>query len=141
MQYCPNIDFPKVEMPRSVTLATLSNVSVGQLVTAKAKVVHLSPIKVLPSKKLRMNQAHLVDPSGTIRTVLWEQFVSAVAEGNTYVFSNIRVKKENQFTDEIYVKTAKTGTKITLSNPFTEILPITAENRMNRTLQHSQVKF
>ena len=82
-----------------------------------------------------------MDPSGTIRTVLWEQFVSAVAEGNTYVFSNIRVKKDNQFTDEIYVKTAKTGTKITPSNPFTEILPITAENRMNRTLQHSQVKF
>ena len=81
-----------------------------------------------------------MDPSGTIRTVLWEPFVSAVAEGNTYVFSNIRVKKDNH-TDEIYVKTAKTGTKITPSGPFTEILPITAENRMNRTLQHSQVKF
>lgn len=47
VQYYPNIDFPKVEIPSSVTLATLSNVSVGQLVTAKAKVVHLSPIKVL----------------------------------------------------------------------------------------------
>ena len=66
VQYYPNIDFPKVEIPSSVTLATLSNVSVGKLVTVKAKVVHLSPIKVLQSKKLRMNQAHLVDPSGTI---------------------------------------------------------------------------
>lgn len=28
-QYYPNIDFPKVEIPSSVTLATLSNVSVG----------------------------------------------------------------------------------------------------------------
>ena len=46
-QYYPNIDFPKVEIPSSVTLATLSNVSVRQLVTAKEKVVHLSPIKVL----------------------------------------------------------------------------------------------
>ena len=125
VQYCPNIDFPKVEMPSSVTLATLSNVSVGQLVTVKAKVVHLSPIKVLQSKKLRMNQAHLVNPSGTIQTVLWEEFVSAVAEGNTYVFSDIRVKKDNH-TDEIYVKTVKTATKITPSDPFTEILPITA---------------
>ena len=85
VQYCPNIDFPKVEMPSSVTLATLSNVSVGQLVTVKAKVVHLSPIKVLQSKKLRMNQAHLVDPSGTIRIVLWEEFrVQLQREIHTY---------------------------------------------------------
>ena len=134
VQYYPNIDFPKLEIPSSVTLATLSNVSVGQLVTVKAKVVHLSPIKVLQSKKLRMNQAHLVDPSGTIRIVLWEEFVSAVAEGNTYIFSDIRVKKDNH-TNEIYVNTAKTGTKITASDPFTEILPITAEkpNEHNST--------
>ena len=56
-----------------------------------------------------MNQAHLVDPSGTIRIVLWEEFVSAVAEGNTYIFSDIRVKKDNH-TNEIYVNTTKTGT-------------------------------
>ena len=81
-----------------------------------------------------MNQVHLVDPSGTIQTVLWEEFVSAVAEGNTYVFSDIRVKKDNH-TDKIYVKTAKTATKITPSDPFTEILPITAEkpNEQNTT--------
>ena len=136
VQYYPNIDFQKVEIPSSVTLATLSNVSVGQLVTVKAKVVHLSPIKVLQSKKLRMNQAHLVDPSGTIRIVLWEEFVSAVAEGNTYIFSDIRVKKDNHtIYDEIYVNTAKTGTKITPSDPFTEILHITAEkaNEHNST--------
>ena len=29
VQYYPNIDFQKVEIPSSVTLATLSNVSVG----------------------------------------------------------------------------------------------------------------
>ena len=67
-----------------------------------------------------------MDPSGTIRIVLWEQFVSAVAERNTYVFSDIRVKNDNH-TNDIYVNTAKTGTKITPSDPFTEILPITAE--------------
>lgn len=37
VQYYPNIDFPKVEIPSSVTLATLSNVSVGHLVTVKSK--------------------------------------------------------------------------------------------------------
>ena len=134
VQYYPNIDFPKVEIPSSVTLATLSNVSVGQLVTVKAKVVHLSPFKVLQSKKLRMNQAHLVDPSGTIRIVLWEEFVSAVAEGNTFIFSDMIVKKDN-YTNEIYVNTAKTGTKITPSDPFTEILHITTEkpNEHNST--------
>ena len=59
-----------------------------------------------------------------VRIVLWEEFVSAVVEGNT--FSDIRVKKDNHM-NGIYVNTAKTGTKITPSDPFTEILPITAE--------------
>ena len=71
-----------------------------------------------------MNQAHLVDPSGTIRIVLWEEFVSAVAEGNTYIFSDIRVKKDNHtIYDEIYVNTAKTGTKITLSDHLHKSCP------------------
>ena len=66
--------------------------------------------------------------------MLWEEFGSAVAEGNTYIFSDIRVKKDNH-TNEIYVNTAKTGTKITPSDPFTEILPITEEkpNEHNST--------
>ena len=81
-----------------------------------------------------MNQVHLVDPPGTIRIGLWVEFVSAVAEGNIYVCSDIRVKKDNH-TNEIYVNTAKRGTKITPSDPFTEILPITAEkpNEQNTT--------
>ena len=87
-----------------------------------------------------MNQAHHVDPSGTIRIVLWEEFVSAVAEGNTYIFSDIRVKKDNH-TNEIYVNTAKTGTKITPSDPFTEILPITEEkaNEHNSTTLTAEI--
>ena len=105
----PNIDFPKVEMPSSVTLATLRNVCVRQLVTIKAKIIHLSPINVLQSGKLRMIQAHLVDPSGTIRILLWQKFVDVVTEGDTYVFSDIRVKKDSH-TNEIYVNAAKTRT-------------------------------
>ena len=76
-----------------------------------------------------MNQAHLVNPSGTIRIVLWQEFVSAVARGEyiyIYIFSDIRVKEDNH-TNEIYANTAKIGTKITPSDPFAEILPITAE--------------
>ena len=56
--------------------------------------------------------------------MLWEEFASAVVEGNT--FSDIRVKKDNNM-NGIYVNTAKTGTKITPPDPFREILPITAE--------------
>ena len=87
-----------------------------------------------------MNQAHLVDPSGTIRIVLWEEFVSAVVEGNTFIFSDIRVKKDNH-TNEIYVNTAKTGTKITPADPFTEILPITEEkpNEHNSTTLTAEI--
>ena len=75
----------KVEIPSSVTLATLSSVCVGRL---EAKVLHLSPIKVLQSGKLRIIQAHLLDPSDTTRVVLWQEFLSAVAEGNAKIFSD-----------------------------------------------------
>lgn len=85
IQYYPNIDFPRVEIPSSVTLATLSSVCVGRL---EAKVLHLSPIKVLQSGKPRIIQAHLLDPSDTTRVVLWPEFLSAVAEGNAKIFSD-----------------------------------------------------
>ena len=68
IQYYPNIDFPRVEIPKCVTLATLSSVSVEQV---EAKIVILSIIKVLQSGKLRMIQAHLLDPSDTKGVVLW----------------------------------------------------------------------
>ena len=64
-QYYPNIDFPRVEIPSSVTLATQSNVSVGQLVTVKPKVVYLSPIKVLHAVKKPENES--ATPCGPFR--------------------------------------------------------------------------
>ncbi|CAH3167388.1 unnamed protein product, partial [Pocillopora meandrina] len=52
IQYYSNIDFPRVEIPSSVTLATLSSVCVGRL---EAKVLHLSPIKCFTVWKTENN--------------------------------------------------------------------------------------
>lgn len=68
----------------------------------------------------------LVDPSATMKLVLWADFVDSVLEGDTYTFHNIRVNKDKQ-TGDIYVNTAKSGTTISSAQAFTDVLPITPQ--------------
>ena len=73
-----------------------------------------------------MQEAMLVDPSTTMKLVLWADFIDSVLEGNTYTFHNIRVNKDKQ-TSGIYINTAKSGTTISPAQAFTDVLPITPQ--------------
>ena len=76
------------------------------------KVYHLGPIRSVQSRKLQMAEATLADPTGTIKIVLWEEFAGQVVNGQTYMFNNVRVKKD-KITHEVYVNTAKTESEVT----------------------------
>ena len=41
-----------------------------------------------------MQNVVIVDPSGTILLTLWEKYVHQVKQGNTYTFTNVRVRKD-----------------------------------------------
>lgn len=66
--------------------------------------------------------ATLVDPTGSITGVFWEEWVDCIQVDHTYTFTNMRVKKDN-YTNELFVKTAKEDFKVVEVEAFTEELP------------------
>lgn len=117
VQPVANLDFPKVDLSKTTDLLKIKSCYIGQLVTVKAKVVDLGRVKFVKSGKLQMVEGTLVDAVGSMKIIFWEEFASAVVVGGTYIFKNIRVKKD-KMTSEVYVNTAKNGTVITASNAF-----------------------
>ena len=120
---CPNINFQKSELPSTMNIAVAKTVRVGQHVTVKAKVANLTEVKKDNSGRFNMVHAVLVDPSSSIKRILWESFVSSVVAGSTYIFSNQTVRKD-KFTDQIYLNTAQSGTVVNITDDFQEILAV-----------------
>ena len=124
-EFAEPIDFKKEELPTNVTASTMKSVCIGQVISMRAKVYDIGRVKIV-SQNLEMAEAHIVDPTGTIKLILWGKFTSMVEKGKTYLFHQIRVKKDS-LTQEVFVNTAKEGTIISETEAFTEVLPITTE--------------
>lgn len=116
------------EMPSSQNIAMLSSVSNNQSLSLKAKVVQLTGIKRVPTKNGIKSKAEcwLLDPSGTVRLTIWEEFTAQVTEGNTYTFHNLKLLKDT-YNHRVYVSTPKEGCSITQCEPFAENLPLPAD--------------
>lgn len=112
---------------RMVTLQTLKMTSPQQLINLKATVKGVSGSKVIKVQKggktsnLTKTSATLVDPTGSTTAVFWEEWADCVQEDKTYLFTNLRVKRDN-YSGEIYVNTAKEGFKIEETDNFAEDL-------------------
>ena len=107
-----DVGFNYVEMtPPSVTsLLSLNQVSSEQLVTLKAKVAKISGSKKLttarnPNSQLVKQELVIADPTASVKVILWEQFVDSLKENQTYVFKNLRLKRENN--GSMYLNTPK----------------------------------
>jgi hypothetical protein len=105
-------------------ISTIKTTSANQLVCVKAMVKHLSGSKLvkLETGSVRNCSCILQDQSGAIKGVFWEEWIDSVEDGKTYIFTNMRVKKDN-YTNEIFVNTAKHGCMIKECDPFDELLP------------------
>ena len=90
----------------------------------KATVKSVSGTKTvkMDKKTLTKLSATLVDPTGSIHAVFWEEWVHSVQMNKTYIFTNFRIKKDN-YTGEVYINTAKDGFKIETAPDFLEELP------------------
>ena len=120
---CHDVDFQKQQLPSTMNISNAKLVCPGQITTIRAKVAHTHPPKQVSSKNLLMQNVVIVDPSGTIQLTLWEKYVHQVKAGNTYTFTNIRVRKD-RVTGEIVVNSIEADTKIEPATPFQEELPI-----------------
>ena len=95
-----------------------------QLVTFRATVNDISGVKTIKveNKMLKKSSATLVDSTGSISAVFWEEWASCVQAKKTYLFKNLRVKRNN-YTQELYVNTAKEGFSVKMTDDFEEELP------------------
>lgn len=116
------LNFDAKSQPSTTTIPSLSSVSNNQLLKLKATIVNISApkrIKTVDGFKTKLD-AVLLDPYGSIRIAIWEDFTKQIEEGKTYSFTNLRLKKNNGH--DIYVTTAKTGCHINETEPFDQKL-------------------
>ena len=71
-------------------------------------------------------EAQLVDPHGLVKIVFCEDDIKKVKDGATYVFRNLRVKR-NKFKNELYVNPAKDQSEIEECASFSETLAVPAD--------------
>lgn len=89
-------DFPRREMPTTTNLLSILKICVGQLTSVTAKVASIEPTKTINKngEELVLQEVMLVDPSGTMKLVLWQEFVELLVAGETYSFQDVRVGKQ-----------------------------------------------
>ena len=77
----------------------------------KGTIKQLSDVKtiVMDSGPLKTQQLpSLILLAGSITVVFWSDWVKSVENGKSYIFTNLRIKKNN-YTNKLYVNTAKVG--------------------------------
>ena len=92
----------------------------------------------MESGTLNTSSATLVDPTGSITAVFWEEWVNCVELNKTYTFTNFRVKRNN-YTNEIYVNTAKEGFKLEQSPDFEEKLADAEPTVLDMTTKEAKI--
>ncbi len=98
-----NLAFPWVEMPGKECEATvmeiLNSSVLGDIVLLKAKVVSKGDSENVFSSRMQRELTKcdivLADTSGSIQTVIWEEMISRISEGESYVFTNFKVNYFN----------------------------------------------
>ncbi len=92
-----------------MNISKLSGLMPNQLLSLKSKLINLQKPRIVnqhSANQLTKREGFLIDPHGTIKIVLWEDEVNSIEEGKTYLFKNIRLKK-NRISGDIYVNPRK----------------------------------
>ena len=116
-------EFKRIDISDTLGINSLNKVAPGQLVSFKAKVVNISGTKQFQTQKGQFikQEAFLFDPTGSIRIILWGDYVGQLQDAVTYAFSGLRLK---QVDGEKYVNTPRGDYfKSQLVAPFEDTLP------------------
>ena len=116
--------FDYKSLDNNIQIATLSQVTSNQLVPIKEYVTNMSATKtvVLQESQVKKQECYIVDPTGSIKLVLWGSHTNTLEEHSTYFFNRVRVKVTK---DQRYLNTPKNDTECTIepAEPFPEQLP------------------
>ncbi|CAH3157330.1 unnamed protein product, partial [Porites lobata] len=79
-----------------ISLASLQDVSLEQLVEVKAKLTRLTAVKTQNNRfgqPLQKQEAILVDHTTSIKVILWQEHCNTLTEEKTYRLRNLRIKE------------------------------------------------
>jgi hypothetical protein len=115
----------KITTASDVTnIGSLLSVTAEQIITLKVEVTHIASVKTILTQhhgQLQKQEVMLRDPTGTIKLVLWEQYVDALVVNKTYVLENLKLKVYN---DKGYLNSPKdVDFKYKEVQPFEQPLP------------------
>ena len=107
-------------IPDILNIAKLYNITPEQMIDLEAKAINLQKpgtVKMNTDNPLTKREGLLIDPSGSIKCILWEAHTQQVQDEHTYFFKNLRLKK-NKLGGALYVNPENVFTNITPSEDF-----------------------
>lgn len=105
------------------TIGSLKDLQPGQLLTVSAMASNLTDSKIVKTKASRhisARECQLTDPTSSVKLVMWDSFVDKIQEGKTYVFNNVRLKREGAI---LSLVTSQSRCSIEQCNNFPNITP------------------
>ena len=118
------LSFPFKDTPQTkeVQIGNLNMFRAGQLLSLTAMVTNIQPAKDVTikatNKTVLLQECLLTDPSGSIKLVVWENFVNKCKSGNTYKFDNLRLKSDNA---QKSLSTSQSNCNIKDAPPFPDL--------------------
>lgn len=117
-----DVPFDRLDVTSTTTTTTvgsLKDLKAGQLLTLTAMANNLGSIKELNKRatgeKVNIRECQIIDPTGSVMLVLWASFADNIVDGQTYKFSNLRLKSEN---GKVSLGTTQAGCSIEPCDPF-----------------------
>lgn len=91
-------NFVTSDQPSQITLSEIEDLTCGQQVSIRAKVVHLDtsmPIQSRNGKLLHKQESIIADETGQIRLVLWEENIDKLVIEKSYKLDNLTIRMYN----------------------------------------------
>ena len=108
----------------TTTAGSLKDLKAGQLLTLTAMASNLGTIKEVNKRtagdEITVRECQITDPTGSVKLVLWASFADNIVDGQTYKFSNLRLKSKN---GKVSLGTTHPGCSIESCDPFPNLEP------------------
>lgn len=94
-------EYKELDLSPVPTITSLNQVSAEQLVTLKANVAKVNGSKIIttssrnPTSQLKKQDVIIVDPTASMRLILWEEYIDCLETNKTYLFKNLRLKQDS----------------------------------------------
>lgn len=108
----------------TTSVGSLKDLKPGQLLMLTAMANNLASTeevnKKVTGEKVNVRECQITDPTGSVKLEVWASFADNTVDGQTYKFSDFRLKSEN---GKVSLRTTQTGCSIESCDPFPDLKP------------------